>query len=64
MVEFPPLIKLLDDAEQDSSLQVARLLYTNSGVGIVALGSNGIQRLWKWARNEQNPTGKVMSLHH
>ncbi|GKA96092.1 topless-related protein 3-like protein, partial [Tanacetum coccineum] len=40
-------------------LQVARLLYTNSGVGIVALGSNGIQRLWKWARNEQNPTGKA-----
>lgn len=43
-------------------VQVARLLYTNSGVGILALGANGIQRLWKWSRNEQNPSGKVM-LH-
>lgn len=41
------------------SNKVSRLLYTNSGVGILALGSNGTQRLWKWARNEQNPTGKA-----
>ncbi|XP_047162512.1 topless-related protein 3-like isoform X1 [Vigna umbellata] len=43
----------------DSSSKVVRLLYTNSGVGILALGSNGTQKLWKWARNEQNPTGKA-----
>ncbi|CAN1197959.1 Topless-related protein 3 [Linum perenne] len=43
----------------DTSSKVVRLLYTNSGVGILALGSNGIQKLWKWARNEQNPTGKA-----
>ncbi|XP_027366105.1 topless-related protein 3-like isoform X5 [Abrus precatorius] len=43
----------------DSSSKVVRLLYTNSGAGILALGSNGIQKLWKWARNEQNPTGKA-----
>ncbi|XP_042752545.1 topless-related protein 3 isoform X1 [Lactuca sativa] len=43
----------------DASNRVARLLYTNSGVGVVALGSNGVQRLWKWARSEQNPTGKA-----
>ncbi|XP_019441183.1 PREDICTED: topless-related protein 3-like isoform X2 [Lupinus angustifolius] len=43
----------------DSSIKVVRLLYTNSGVGILALGSNGIQKLWKWARSEQNPTGKA-----
>ncbi|KAF5941828.1 hypothetical protein HYC85_019470 [Camellia sinensis] len=40
--------------------QVARLLYTNSGVGVLALGSNGIQKLWKWVRSEQNPNGKVI----
>lgn len=40
-------------------VQVVRLLYTNSGVGLLALGSNAIQRLWKWSRNEQNPSGKV-----
>ncbi|KAL5783841.1 hypothetical protein ACOSP7_008870 [Xanthoceras sorbifolium] len=43
----------------DTSSKVVRLLYTNSGVGILALGSNGIQKLWKWARNEQNPSGKA-----
>ncbi|KAF7805076.1 topless-related protein 3-like [Senna tora] len=43
----------------DSYSKVVRLLYTNSGVGVLALGSNGTQKLWKWARNEQNPTGKA-----
>ncbi|KAI4295197.1 hypothetical protein MLD38_040576 [Melastoma candidum] len=43
----------------DASSKVVRLLYSNSGVGILALGANGIQKLWKWARNEQNPTGKA-----
>ncbi|KAJ7977900.1 Topless-related protein [Quillaja saponaria] len=43
----------------DTSSKVVRLLYTNSGVGVLALGSNGIQKLWKWARNEQNLTGKA-----
>lgn len=43
----------------DSSNKVARLLYTNNGVGILALGANGIQKLWKWSRNEQNPSGKA-----
>ncbi|RDX60457.1 Topless-related protein 2, partial [Mucuna pruriens] len=39
--------------------KVARLLYTNSGVGLLALGLKGIQRLWKWSRNELNPIGKA-----
>ncbi|XP_044498698.1 topless-related protein 2-like isoform X2 [Mangifera indica] len=43
----------------DSACKVARLLYTNSGVGILALGSNGVQKLWKWGRSEQNPGGKA-----
>ncbi|CAI9764250.1 unnamed protein product [Fraxinus pennsylvanica] len=43
----------------DAANKVARLLYTNSGVGILALGSNGVQKLWKWARSEQNPSGKA-----
>nr|GMD26097.1 topless-related protein 2-like [Ipomoea batatas] len=42
-----------------SDTKVVRLLYTNSGVGILALSSNGIQKLWKWPNNEQNPTGKA-----
>lgn len=43
----------------DAASKVSRLLYTNSGAGILALGSNGIQRLWKWVRNDQNPSGKA-----
>ncbi|XP_051144983.1 topless-related protein 2-like isoform X2 [Andrographis paniculata] len=43
----------------DGTNKVARLLYTNSGIGILALASNGTQRLWKWARNDQNPSGKA-----
>ncbi|KAJ1407691.1 WD40/YVTN repeat-like-containing domain superfamily [Sesbania bispinosa] len=39
--------------------KVARLLYTNYGCGLLALGSKGIQKLWKWSRNELNPWGKA-----
>ncbi|WOL16003.1 protein TPR1-like isoform X1 [Canna indica] len=45
--------------ETDSASKVARLLYTNSGVGLLALGSNAIQRLWKWSRIDQNPRGEA-----
>ncbi|ONM31014.1 topless-related1 [Zea mays] len=51
----------------DQARKVVRLLYTNSGVGLLALGSNAIQRLWKWSRNEQNPSGKATASvvpHH
>ncbi|GMH10438.1 hypothetical protein Nepgr_012279 [Nepenthes gracilis] len=43
----------------DSVSKVARLLYTNSGIGILALGYSGVQKLWKWTRNDQNPSGKA-----
>ncbi|GMP28463.1 hypothetical protein CsSME_00003993 [Camellia sinensis var. sinensis] len=46
----------------DAANKVARLLYTNSGVGVLAFGSNGIQKLWKWVRSEQNPNGKVSEV--
>uniref|UniRef100_A0A7N2LR31 Uncharacterized protein n=1 Tax=Quercus lobata TaxID=97700 RepID=A0A7N2LR31_QUELO len=26
---------------------------------ILAFGSDGVQKLWKWAGNEQNPNGKA-----
>ncbi|XP_061349149.1 topless-related protein 2 [Gastrolobium bilobum] len=43
----------------DPTNKVARLLYTNSGDGLLALGAKGIQKLWKWSRNEQNSSGKA-----
>ncbi|KAK6913734.1 WD40 repeat [Dillenia turbinata] len=42
----------------DPNSKVARLLYTNLGAGILALGTNGVQKLWKWSRSDQNPSGK------
>ncbi|KAG5524381.1 hypothetical protein RHGRI_031142 [Rhododendron griersonianum] len=37
---------------------VVRLLYTNSGVALLALASNAVHKLWKWQRGERNPSGK------
>lgn len=36
-----------------------RLLYTNNGVALLALGSNAVHKLWKWQRTDRNPNGKV-----
>ncbi|KAG6397162.1 hypothetical protein SASPL_143327 [Salvia splendens] len=38
--------------------KVVRLLYTNSGLAVLALASNALHKLWKWQRNERNPSGK------
>ncbi|KAK7843301.1 cyclin-l1-1 [Quercus suber] len=42
-----------------SPIIVVRLLYANSGIGVLALESDGVQKLWKWAGNEQNPNEKA-----
>ncbi|GAB2211621.1 hypothetical protein Drorol1_Dr00024945 [Drosera rotundifolia] len=55
----PVQCRLVALPDTDNSSKVSKLLYTNSGVGILALGSNGVQKLWKWARNEHNPTGRA-----
>ncbi|KAH9322316.1 hypothetical protein KI387_016955, partial [Taxus chinensis] len=39
--------------------KVSRLIYTNSGVAILALASNAVHKLWKWQRNERNSIGKA-----
>ncbi|XP_020114687.1 protein TPR2 isoform X1 [Ananas comosus] len=41
-----------------TSSKVVRLLYTNSGLAVLALGSNAVHKLWKWQRTERNPSGK------
>ncbi|XP_010943652.1 protein TOPLESS-RELATED PROTEIN 2 isoform X1 [Elaeis guineensis] len=38
--------------------KIVRLLYTNSGLAVLALASNAIHKLWKWQRSERNPSGK------
>lgn len=43
-------------------MQVVRLIYTNSGLALLALISNAVHKLWKWQRSERNPLGKVLVL--
>ncbi|KAL7166686.1 hypothetical protein ACSBR2_037367 [Camellia fascicularis] len=38
--------------------KVVRLLYTNSGLALLALASNAVHKLWKWQRTDRNPSGK------
>ncbi|XP_047250967.1 protein TOPLESS-RELATED PROTEIN 2 isoform X3 [Capsicum annuum] len=51
-------LKTLKLPDPQSASKVLRLLYTNSGLAVLALGSNAIHKLWKWQRNERNPSGK------
>lgn len=39
--------------------QVARLIYTNTGLAILALASNAVHKLWKWPKTDRNVSGKV-----
>ncbi|KAJ4957403.1 hypothetical protein NE237_024514 [Protea cynaroides] len=39
--------------------KVSRLIYTNSGLAILALASNAVHKLWKWSKNERNLSGKA-----
>ncbi|KAK9269702.1 hypothetical protein L1049_001480 [Liquidambar formosana] len=42
-----------------SGNRVSRLIYTNSGLAILALASNAVHKLWKWQRTDRNITGKA-----
>ncbi|KAI3844774.1 hypothetical protein MKX03_003418 [Papaver bracteatum] len=42
-----------------SALRVSRLIYTNSGIALLALTANAVHKLWKWQRNDRNRTGKA-----
>lgn len=37
-----------------SAIRVSRLIYTNSGLAILALASNAVHKLWKWPRNDRS----------
>lgn len=41
--------------------KVSRLIYTNSGLAILALTSNAVHKLWKWPKNDRNLSGKANS---
>ncbi|KAL6974159.1 Topless-related protein 4, partial [Sarracenia purpurea var. burkii] len=42
-----------------TAMRVSRLMYTNSGLAILALSSNAVHKLWKWQRTDRNLTTKA-----
>ncbi|WCJ30023.1 Protein TOPLESS [Euphorbia peplus] len=42
-----------------TAMRVPRLIYTNSGMSVLALASNAVHKLWKWQRNDRNPNTKA-----
>ncbi|KAA8525101.1 hypothetical protein F0562_007035 [Nyssa sinensis] len=61
--KFPDIVdsaqlKALRLPDPMTANKVVRLLYTNSGLAILALASNAVHKLWKWQRSERNPSGK------
>ncbi|KAL3844437.1 hypothetical protein ACJIZ3_001840 [Penstemon smallii] len=51
-------LKTLKLPDPLTASKVVRLIYTNSGLAVLALASNAVHKLWKWQRNERNPSGK------
>ncbi|KAJ8490434.1 hypothetical protein OPV22_012155 [Ensete ventricosum] len=52
-------LKALRLPDSTTPSKVVQLLYTNSGIAVLCLGSNGIHKLWTWARvHHHNPSGK------
>ncbi|XP_022745295.1 protein TPR2-like isoform X3 [Durio zibethinus] len=55
----PSHLKVLRLPDAIAAGKVVRLLYTNSGLALLALASNAVHKLWKWQRSERSPLGKV-----
>ncbi|KAF8412884.1 hypothetical protein HHK36_000856 [Tetracentron sinense] len=54
----PAQLKALRLPDSMTTGKVVRLIYTNSGLAVLALVSNAVHKLWKWQRSERNPSGK------
>ncbi|XP_041011160.1 protein TOPLESS-RELATED PROTEIN 2-like isoform X2 [Juglans microcarpa x Juglans regia] len=52
-------LKVLRLPDSITAGKVVRLIYTNSGLALLALVSNAVHKLWKWQRSERNPPGKA-----
>ncbi|PWA83101.1 LIS1 homology motif protein [Artemisia annua] len=51
-------LKALKLPDPVASSKVMRLIYTNSGLALLALASSAVHKLWKWQKNDRNPSGK------
>ncbi|KAJ8753195.1 hypothetical protein K2173_017783 [Erythroxylum novogranatense] len=45
-----------------TAMRVTRLIYTNSGIAILALASNAVHKLWKWQRTTKATASAVPQL--
>ncbi|GAV77852.1 LOW QUALITY PROTEIN: WD40 domain-containing protein [Cephalotus follicularis] len=52
-------LKALRLPDSITASKVVRLIYTNSGLALLALASNAVHKLWKWQRSERNPSVKA-----
>ncbi|KAH0978648.1 hypothetical protein GBA52_005825 [Prunus armeniaca] len=55
----PSQMKALRLPDSTTAGKIVRLMYTNNGLALLALASNAVHKLWKWQRNERNPSGKA-----
>ncbi|XWS57340.1 hypothetical protein CRYUN_Cryun09bG0165800 [Craigia yunnanensis] len=55
----PSHLKVLRLSDAITAGKVVRLLYTNSGLALLALASNAVHKLWKWQRSERSPLDKA-----
>ncbi|KAF2306653.1 hypothetical protein GH714_020103 [Hevea brasiliensis] len=55
----PSQLKALRLPDPIATGKVVRLIYTNSGLALLALASNAVHKLWKWQRSERNQSGKA-----
>ncbi|GMI88751.1 WUS-INTERACTING PROTEIN 1, TOPLESS [Hibiscus trionum] len=58
-ISDPSHLKVLRLSDAITAGKVVRLLYTNSGLALLALASNAVHKLWKWQRSERSPLGKA-----
>ncbi|KAD3067863.1 hypothetical protein E3N88_35743 [Mikania micrantha] len=42
-----------------SPMRVTRLMYTNSGLALLALVASAVHKLWKWPKSDHSSTGKA-----
>jgi WD40 repeat protein len=58
-VNEPSQCRSLRLPDTSTAMRVSRLMYTNSGLAILALSVNAVHKLWKWQRNDRNLTAKA-----
>ncbi|KAI7987128.1 Topless-related protein 1 [Camellia lanceoleosa] len=55
----PNQIRSITVSEPPETNMIIRLIYTNSGMGLLVLASNGIKILWKLLKDDTNPDNKA-----